>query len=65
MQATQASETTIEEGILYLSELLVVGVIYSNLDNNQSSKDLAKIQCMWSMWRKFVWNRPILHEAPW
>lgn len=31
-------------------------MIYSNLDNNQSSKDLDKIQCMWSIWQKFVWN---------
>ena len=35
---------------------MMVEVIYSNLDNNQSSKDLDKIQCMWSTWQKFVWN---------
>ena len=34
-------------------------VIYSNLDNDQGSKDPDEVQCMWSMWRKFVRSAPM------
>ncbi|KAK4806879.1 hypothetical protein QYF61_012600 [Mycteria americana] len=50
--------TTIEGGIQYLRELAMVEVIYSNLDNNQASKDLNEIWCMRSTWRKFVQSAP-------
>lgn len=36
----------------------MVEMIYSNLDENQASKDLDEIQCMWSMQQKFVQNEP-------
>ncbi|KAK4806974.1 hypothetical protein QYF61_027341 [Mycteria americana] len=45
--------TTAEEGVQYLRELAVVEVIYSDLDNNQASKDPDEVQCMRSMWRTF------------
>ena len=41
----------------------MVEAIYSNRDNNQVSKDLDDIQCMWSMWLKFVWNAPMFYTS--
>ena len=46
--------TTIEGGVRYLRELAMVEVNYSNLENNQASKDLDEIQCTQSMWQKFI-----------
>lgn len=34
----------------------MVGVLYSNLESNQSSKDLHEVQHVQSKSQKFVWN---------
>lgn len=47
-----------EEVIQYLRELVVVEVTYSNLNNNQASKDPDEVRYLRSTWRKFVWNTP-------
>lgn len=50
--------TTSEEGIQHLRELAVPEVIYSHLDDNQVSKDLNDVLCVWALWRKVVQNTP-------
>ena len=47
---SQSKWTTTEGGIQYLRELVVLEVIYSNLDDNQASKDPDEIWCTRSMW---------------
>lgn len=54
--------TIAEEGIQYLRELMVVEVVYSDLDSNQVSKDLDDIRCTWAMGRRFVQNAPVLYS---
>lgn len=52
----QGKWTRVENGIQYLRQLVVVGVLYSNLESNQSSKDLHEVQHVQSKSQKFVWN---------
>lgn len=54
----QGKWTTSEEGIQHLRELAVPEVIYSDLDDNQVSKDLNDLLCVCAMWRKVVQNTP-------
>ncbi|GAB0203300.1 hypothetical protein GRJ2_002795600 [Grus japonensis] len=44
--------TTADEGIQYLRELAVLEVIYSDLDDEEVSKDPGDVLCMRAMWRK-------------
>ncbi|KAK4810729.1 hypothetical protein QYF61_007703 [Mycteria americana] len=44
--------TTADEGIQYLRELVVLEVIYSDLDNEEVSKDPEDVLCTRAMWRK-------------
>ncbi|GAB0207603.1 hypothetical protein GRJ2_003226000 [Grus japonensis] len=44
--------TTADEGIQYLRELAVLEVIYSDLDDDDVSKDPEDVECMRAMWRK-------------
>lgn len=48
----QGKLITTEEGVQYLRELAVVKVIYSDLDDNQVSKDPDSIRCTWAIWRE-------------
>ncbi|GAB0208544.1 hypothetical protein GRJ2_003320100 [Grus japonensis] len=41
-----------DEGIQYLRELAVLEVIYSDLDDEEVSKDPEDVLCMQAMWRK-------------
>ncbi|GAB0207417.1 mitochondrial enolase superfamily member 1 [Grus japonensis] len=44
--------TTADEGIQYLRELAVLEVIYSDLDDEEVSKDPEDVLCTRAMWRK-------------
>ncbi|KAK4810038.1 LOW QUALITY PROTEIN: hypothetical protein QYF61_005101 [Mycteria americana] len=55
--------TTADEGIQYLGELAVLEVIYSDLDNDEVSRDPQDVQCTWAMWRKGEDNREWDGEA--
>ncbi|KAK4822911.1 hypothetical protein QYF61_023274 [Mycteria americana] len=44
--------TTVDEDIRYLRELIVLEVIYSDLDNDKVSKDPEDVLCTQAMWRK-------------
>ena len=41
----------------------MVEVVYSNLDNNQASKDLDDVQYTRSMWQKFVQSALMLYAS--
>ncbi|KAK4823738.1 hypothetical protein QYF61_006007 [Mycteria americana] len=49
---------TMERGIQYLRELVVLEAIYSDLDNKHLSKDPDEVQCTRLMWQKFVQSAP-------
>lgn len=42
---------------------MVVEVVYSNLANNQASKDPDDIQCLWFVWQKFVQSLWMLYTG--
>lgn len=48
-----------KEGVQYLGELAVMEMVYSNLDNNQVSRDLDDIHCTWAMWQRLVQYAPV------
>ncbi|XP_010567620.1 PREDICTED: uncharacterized protein LOC104832910, partial [Haliaeetus leucocephalus] len=50
--------TTADEGIQYLRELAVVEVIYSDLDDEEVSKDPEDVLCTRAMWRKVIQGAP-------
>ncbi|XP_049649778.1 uncharacterized protein LOC126035320 [Accipiter gentilis] len=50
--------TTADEGIQYLRELAVVEVIYSDLDDEEVSKDPEDVLCTRTMWRKVIQGAP-------
>uniref|UniRef100_A0A663E8Z5 RNase H type-1 domain-containing protein n=1 Tax=Aquila chrysaetos chrysaetos TaxID=223781 RepID=A0A663E8Z5_AQUCH len=50
--------TTAYEGIQYLRELAVLEVIYSDLDNDEVSKDAEDVLCTQAMWRKVIQSAP-------
>ncbi|GAB0208274.1 mitochondrial enolase superfamily member 1 [Grus japonensis] len=50
--------TTADEGIQYLRELAVLEVIYSDLDDDEVSKDPEDVLCTWAMWRKVIQSAP-------
>ncbi|KAK4810717.1 hypothetical protein QYF61_007691 [Mycteria americana] len=50
--------TTADEGIQYLRELVVLEVIYSDLDNEEVSKDPEDVLCTRAMWRKVIQSAP-------
>ncbi|GAB0203749.1 hypothetical protein GRJ2_002840500 [Grus japonensis] len=51
-QQLEGKWTTADEGIQYLRELAVLEVIYSDLDDDEVSKDPEDVECMRAMWRK-------------
>ena len=50
--------TTADEGIQYLRELAVLEVIYSDLDDDEVSKDPEDVLCTRAMWRKVIQSAP-------
>ncbi|XP_054671609.1 uncharacterized protein LOC129202590 [Grus americana] len=50
--------TTADEGIQYLRELAVLEVIYSDLDDEEVSKDPEDVLCTRAMWRKVIQSAP-------
>ncbi|GAB0201688.1 hypothetical protein GRJ2_003463500 [Grus japonensis] len=50
--------TTADEGIQYLRELAVLEVIYSDLDDEEVSKDPGDVLRTWAMWRKVIPSAP-------
>ncbi|KAK4810874.1 hypothetical protein QYF61_013282 [Mycteria americana] len=54
----QGKWTTVDEGIQYLGELVVLEVIYSDLDNEEVSKDPEDVLCTRAMWRKVIQSAP-------
>ncbi|XP_049649847.1 uncharacterized protein LOC126035354 [Accipiter gentilis] len=50
--------TTADEGIQYLRELAVVEVIYSDLDDDEVSKDPDDVLCTRAMWQKVIQGAP-------
>ncbi|RMC06553.1 hypothetical protein DUI87_15990 [Hirundo rustica rustica] len=50
--------TTVDEGIQYLRELAVLEVIYSDLKNDNISKDPEDVPCTMAMWRKVIQSAP-------
>ena len=52
-----------ERGIQYLRALTMLEVIYDDLDNKQLSKYPDEVQCMWSMWSKFLWSAPTSYTS--
>ncbi|GAB0207736.1 hypothetical protein GRJ2_003239300 [Grus japonensis] len=51
--------TTADEGIQYLRELAVLEVIYSDLDDEEVSKDPEDVECMRATWRKVIQSAPV------
>ncbi|PKU39964.1 glycine dehydrogenase mitochondrial-like [Limosa lapponica baueri] len=51
------------EGIQYLRELAVLEVIYSDLDNDEVSKDLEDVLCTWAIWRKVILSAPVSYNS--
>ena len=54
--------TTADEGIQYLRDLSVLDVIYSDLDDDEVSKDSAAVLCTRAMWRKVTESGPALYS---
>jgi len=50
--------TTADEVIQYLRELAVLEVIYSDLDDDEVSKDPEGVLCTWAMCRKVIQGAP-------
>ncbi|GAB0206368.1 hypothetical protein GRJ2_003102400 [Grus japonensis] len=50
--------TTADEGIQYLRELAVLGVIHSDLDDEEVSKDPEDVLCTRATWRKAIQSAP-------
>jgi len=50
--------TNMERGIQYLREFSVQELVYYERDNNQLPTDPDEVQCIASMWRKFVRSTP-------
>ncbi|GAB0208081.1 hypothetical protein GRJ2_003273800 [Grus japonensis] len=50
--------TTADEGIQYLRELAVLEVIYSDLDDEEVSKDPENVLCTRATWRKVIQSAP-------
>ncbi|GAB0208818.1 hypothetical protein GRJ2_003347500 [Grus japonensis] len=50
--------TTADEGIQYLRELAVLEVIYSDLDDEEVSKDPEDVLCTRATWRKVIQSAP-------
>ncbi|KAK4811365.1 hypothetical protein QYF61_027594 [Mycteria americana] len=53
--------TTAKQDIQYLRELAVVQNIYSDLNNNQGSKDPDEVQCTQAMWQRLVQNTSVFY----
>jgi len=50
--------TTADEGIQYLRELAVLEVIYSDLDDDEDSKEPRDVLCTQAMWQKVIQGAP-------
>ncbi|GAB0182260.1 hypothetical protein GRJ2_000691300 [Grus japonensis] len=57
-QQLEGKWTTADEGIRYLRELAVLEVIYSDLDDDEVSKDPEDVLCTQVMWRKVIQSAP-------
>ncbi|KAK4827627.1 LOW QUALITY PROTEIN: hypothetical protein QYF61_019837 [Mycteria americana] len=55
--------TTMERGIQYLRELVMLEAIYDDLDNEQLSKNPDEVKCTRPMWQKFVRSAPPLYAS--
>lgn len=54
--------TTRDEGIQYLRDLVVLEAIYSDLANDEVSKDPEEVLCKWAMWRKVIQSTPVSYS---
>lgn len=55
---------TMEEGIQYLREMAMVGMVYGiNMDDNTNSHDEDDRKCTWSMWQRVAWNAPVSYVS--